>query len=84
MARIDLLFQQFFSLKNFASLYNFITMPNPTGYLIFPGLIAVTIYYWEAEKHKLSLHPSHSLMAKGGDIHPPNERALYVFFSLIC
>jgi hypothetical protein len=50
MEHIDLLFQQFFNLKNFGSLYNFITMPNPIGYLIFPGLIAVTIYYWEAEK----------------------------------
>eukprot|EP01018_Ginkgo_biloba_P003758 Gb_17190 [translate_table: standard] len=47
---------ELFGLKNFGILYNFLTMANPAGSLIFSGLIAGTIYDWEAEKQ----HPSHS------------------------
>uniref|UniRef100_A0A0D6R7U8 Uncharacterized protein n=1 Tax=Araucaria cunninghamii TaxID=56994 RepID=A0A0D6R7U8_ARACU len=53
---------ELFGLKNFGALYNFITMANPAGSLIFSGLIAGTIYDWEAEKQMSSSNPFHKLM----------------------
>ncbi|KAJ4961375.1 hypothetical protein NE237_021285 [Protea cynaroides] len=41
---------ELFGLKNFAALYNFITMANPAGSLVFSGIIASSIYDYEAEK----------------------------------
>lgn len=41
---------ELFGLKNFGVLYNFITMANPAGGLVFSGIIASTIYDHEAEK----------------------------------
>ncbi|XP_015893829.3 protein NUCLEAR FUSION DEFECTIVE 4 [Ziziphus jujuba] len=41
---------ELFGLKNFGVLYNFITMANPAGGLLFSGLIASNIYDHEAEK----------------------------------
>ncbi|XP_077250373.1 protein NUCLEAR FUSION DEFECTIVE 4-like [Tasmannia lanceolata] len=41
---------ELFGLKNFGALYNFLTMANPAGSLVFSGLIASTIYDREAEK----------------------------------
>ncbi|KAL5581385.1 hypothetical protein UlMin_013827 [Ulmus minor] len=41
---------ELFGLKNFGALYNFITMANPAGTLLFSSLIASTIYDREAEK----------------------------------
>ncbi|XP_020110119.1 protein NUCLEAR FUSION DEFECTIVE 4-like [Ananas comosus] len=41
---------ELFGLKNFGALYNFLTIANPAGSLIFSGLIASGIYDYEAEK----------------------------------
>ncbi|XP_070024282.1 protein NUCLEAR FUSION DEFECTIVE 4-like isoform X2 [Nicotiana sylvestris] len=41
---------ELFGLKNFGALYNFLTLANPAGSLVFSGLIASSIYDWEAEK----------------------------------
>ncbi|OAY73678.1 Protein NUCLEAR FUSION DEFECTIVE 4 [Ananas comosus] len=41
---------ELFGLKNFGALYNFLTIANPAGSLIFSGLIASSIYDYEAEK----------------------------------
>ncbi|KAG9445875.1 hypothetical protein H6P81_012003 [Aristolochia fimbriata] len=41
---------ELFGLKNFGALYNFLTLANPGGSLVFSGLIASTIYDREAEK----------------------------------
>eukprot|EP00252_Welwitschia_mirabilis_P000657 TRINITY_DN10633_c0_g1_i1.p1 TRINITY_DN10633_c0_g1~~TRINITY_DN10633_c0_g1_i1.p1 ORF type:complete len:632 (+),score=66.94 TRINITY_DN10633_c0_g1_i1:420-2315(+) len=39
-----------FGLKNFGVLYNFFIMANPAGSLFFSGVIAGSLYDWEAEK----------------------------------
>ncbi|MQL79336.1 hypothetical protein Taro_011768 [Colocasia esculenta] len=41
---------ELFGLKNFGALYNFLTVANPAGSLVFSGLIASSIYDYEAEK----------------------------------
>ncbi|XP_043726370.1 protein NUCLEAR FUSION DEFECTIVE 4-like [Telopea speciosissima] len=41
---------ELFGLKNFAALYNFLTLANPAGSLVFSGIIASGIYDYEAEK----------------------------------
>ncbi|KAK9271692.1 hypothetical protein L1049_002055 [Liquidambar formosana] len=41
---------ELFGLKKFGALYNFLTLANPAGSLVFSGLIASTIYDREAEK----------------------------------
>lgn len=41
---------ELFGLKNFGALYNFLTMANPAGGLVFSSLIASHIYDHEAEK----------------------------------
>ncbi|KAL5171968.1 Protein NUCLEAR FUSION DEFECTIVE 4 [Glycine soja] len=41
---------ELFGLRNFGALYNFITIANPAGTLVFSSLIASTIYDAEAEK----------------------------------
>jgi len=41
---------ELFGLKNFGALYNFFTLANPAGALVFSGLIASSIYDQEAEK----------------------------------
>ena len=41
---------ELFGLKNFGALYNFINLANPTGSLVFSGVIASSIYDREAEK----------------------------------
>ncbi|OIT21304.1 protein nuclear fusion defective 4 [Nicotiana attenuata] len=41
---------ELFGLKNFGALYNFLTLANPAGSLVFSGVIASSIYDWEAEK----------------------------------
>lgn len=41
---------ELFGLRNFGALYNFITLANPAGTLVFSSLIASTIYDSEAEK----------------------------------
>ncbi|KAF9626508.1 hypothetical protein IFM89_034442 [Coptis chinensis] len=41
---------ELFGMKNFGALYNFLTLANPAGSLVFSGLIASTIYDYEAER----------------------------------
>ncbi|KAH9304988.1 hypothetical protein KI387_009392 [Taxus chinensis] len=41
---------EIFGLRNFGTFYNFFIMANPAGTFIFSGLIAGTLYDWEAEK----------------------------------
>ncbi|KAL7145913.1 hypothetical protein ABFS83_06G006100 [Erythranthe nasuta] len=41
---------ELFGLKKFGALYNFLTLANPAGSLIFSGVIASSIYDREAEK----------------------------------
>lgn len=57
---------ELFGLKNFGMLYNFLCMANPTGSLIFSGLIAGTLYDREAQKQKKdSLHGEDALKCEG-------------------
>ncbi|MQL82801.1 hypothetical protein Taro_015272 [Colocasia esculenta] len=41
---------ELFGLKIFGALYNFLTVANPAGSLVFSGVIASSIYDYEAEK----------------------------------
>ncbi|KAF9619341.1 hypothetical protein IFM89_006528 [Coptis chinensis] len=41
---------ELFGMKNFGALYNFLTLANPAGSLVFSGIIASTIYDYEAER----------------------------------
>nr|XP_016438093.1 PREDICTED: protein NUCLEAR FUSION DEFECTIVE 4-like [Nicotiana tabacum] len=47
---------ELFGLKNFGALYNFLTLANPAGSLVFSGLIASSIYDMEAEKQAQQHH----------------------------
>lgn len=47
---------ELFGLKKFGALYNFLTLANPAGSLVFSGLIASTIYDREAEKQARHHH----------------------------
>uniref|UniRef100_A0A1D1ZDY7 Inner membrane protein yhjX n=1 Tax=Anthurium amnicola TaxID=1678845 RepID=A0A1D1ZDY7_9ARAE len=47
---------ELFGLKNFGALYNFLTVANPGGSLVFSGLIASSIYDHEAEKQAKHLN----------------------------
>ena len=47
---------ELFGLRNFAALYNFITVANPAGTLVFSSLIASRIYDYEAEKQAHGNH----------------------------
>lgn len=48
---------ELFGLKSFGALYNFLTLANPGGSLVFSGLIASSIYDREAEKQEQHRHP---------------------------
>ena len=41
---------ELFGVKNFGALYNFLTVANPAGSLVFSGIIASGIYDYEAKK----------------------------------
>ncbi|XP_074579034.1 protein NUCLEAR FUSION DEFECTIVE 4-like [Curcuma longa] len=57
---------ELFGLKNFGALYNFLTVANPAGSLIFSGLIASSIYDSEAEKQARGMHdPDEALKCRG-------------------
>ncbi|KAK6153166.1 hypothetical protein DH2020_012805 [Rehmannia glutinosa] len=47
---------ELFGLKKFGALYNFLTLANPAGSLVFSGLIASSIYDREAEKQAHGRH----------------------------
>ncbi|XP_010913012.3 protein NUCLEAR FUSION DEFECTIVE 4-like isoform X1 [Elaeis guineensis] len=53
---------ELFGLKNFGALYNFLTVANPAGSLIFSGLIASGIYDYEAGKQAHMHNSSASLL----------------------
>ncbi|KAJ6776966.1 putative NODULIN-LIKE PROTEIN [Salix koriyanagi] len=65
---------ELFGLKKFGALYNFLTLANPAGSLVFSGLIASSIYDREAEKQA---HGNNYLIQNSGSIFPgmfgPNE-----------
>ncbi|XWS40579.1 hypothetical protein CRYUN_Cryun17cG0008100 [Craigia yunnanensis] len=47
---------ELFGLKKFGALYNFLTLANPAGSLVFSGVIASSIYDREAEKQAHQHH----------------------------
>ncbi|KAK3036437.1 hypothetical protein RJ639_030036 [Escallonia herrerae] len=47
---------ELFGLKKFGALYNFLTLANPAGSLVFSGLIASSIYDMEAERQAQEHH----------------------------
>lgn len=49
---------ELFGLKNFGALYNFLTVANPAGSLVFSGIIASSIYDSEAAMQAQERHPS--------------------------
>lgn len=52
---------ELFGLKKFGALYNFLTLANPAGSLVFSGLIASSIYDREAEKQAHQPHLMHQI-----------------------
>ena len=59
---------ELFGLRNFGALYNFLTVANPAGSLIFSGLIASRIYDYEAERQaELHLNSEFSMFEGVGD-----------------
>lgn len=61
---------ELFGVKHFGAMYNFLTVANPTGSLVFSGLIASNLYDYEAEKqarhHQISALPSPRLLHNMG------------------
>ncbi|OVA09556.1 Nodulin-like [Macleaya cordata] len=59
---------ELFGLKKFGALYNFLTLANPAGSLVFSGVIASSIYDREAEKqaqmHQQLVHNSRSMLRR--------------------
>ncbi|KMZ66107.1 Nodulin-like / Major Facilitator Superfamily protein [Zostera marina] len=49
---------ELFGLRNFGALYNFLTIANPAGSLLFSGIVASYIYDSEAEKQAGGFRPS--------------------------
>ncbi|KAK4751480.1 hypothetical protein SAY87_004962 [Trapa incisa] len=54
---------ELFGLKKFGALYNFLTLANPAGSLIFSGVIASSIYDYEAGKQAGAHHPGQNSWA---------------------
>ncbi|KAJ6825792.1 protein NUCLEAR FUSION DEFECTIVE 4-like [Iris pallida] len=57
---------ELFGLKNFGALYNFLTVANPAGSLIFSGLITSSIYDYEAEKQSHEHHMPSTFLGRFG------------------
>ncbi|XP_074294341.1 protein NUCLEAR FUSION DEFECTIVE 4-like [Silene latifolia] len=77
---------ELFGLRNFGSLYNFLTLANPAGSLVFSGLIASSIYDREAEKQANQRHPPlgsifGSMLGAGGDEPPKCEGSICFFLT---
>lgn len=74
---------ELFGVKNFGALYNFITMANPAGSLVFSVFIAGTLYDREAEKqHNIHL-PAMTSIPDGafrGDTDPLKCMGAECFF----
>ncbi|CAL5027853.1 unnamed protein product [Urochloa decumbens] len=47
---------ELFGVKHFGAMYNFLTVANPAGSLVFSGLIASNLYDYEAEKQAQQHH----------------------------
>uniref|UniRef100_A0ACD5Y299 Uncharacterized protein n=1 Tax=Avena sativa TaxID=4498 RepID=A0ACD5Y299_AVESA len=56
---------ELFGVKNFGALYNFLTVANPAGSLVFSGIIASGIYDYEAKK-QADQHLNSTLLAMPG------------------
>ncbi|KAL1081184.1 hypothetical protein V6Z11_D09G047100 [Gossypium hirsutum] len=58
---------ELFGLKKFGAFYNFLSLANPAGTLIFSSVIASSIYDYEAEKqarqHRIKSHISGSILS---------------------
>lgn len=80
---------ELFGLKNFGALYNFITMANPAGSLVFSSLIASSIYDREAEKqahqHNSQWHYRGSIFSAmfSAEEPPKCEGAICFFLTLV-
>ncbi|CAL9078632.1 unnamed protein product [Musa textilis] len=53
---------ELFGLKNFGALYNFLTVANPAGSVVFSGLIVSGMYDHEAEKQARNRHSSSAFL----------------------
>lgn len=75
---------ELFGLKNFGALYNFFTLANPAGSLVFSGVIASSIYDYQAEKQaQEGHHQNHvSIFSAGmlGPKEPPKCEGSICFF----
>jgi len=79
---------ELFGLKNFGALYNFLTVANPAGSLIFSGVIASGIYDYEAEQQAHNHHNQQSILGRllygtvsGVDNHLKCEGTVCFFLS---
>ncbi|KAF7095486.1 hypothetical protein CFC21_109048 [Triticum aestivum] len=59
---------ELFGVKNFGALYNFLTVANPAGSLVFSGIIASGIYDYEARKQ--ANHNHSTLLGMVSDVAP--------------
>ncbi|KAK2661453.1 hypothetical protein Ddye_000027 [Dipteronia dyeriana] len=76
---------ELFGLKKFGALYNFLTLANPAGSLVFSGLIASSIYDREAEKqhqHHHNLQNSGSIFSGMLGVDEPLKCEGYICFFL--
>lgn len=80
---------ELFGLKSFGALYNFLTMANPAGCLIFSGLIAGPLYDHEAEKQAPGRHFPRQFTASifssliGMEEPPKCEGSICFFLTLV-
>ncbi|XP_078440791.1 major facilitator superfamily protein [Wolffia australiana] len=65
---------ELFGLQNFGALYNFLTVANPAGSLVFSGIIASSIYDHEAEKQARDNHSPSSLPFLKWVLSIPNRK----------
>uniref|UniRef100_A0A1J3DHL0 Putative transporter MCH1 n=1 Tax=Noccaea caerulescens TaxID=107243 RepID=A0A1J3DHL0_NOCCA len=68
---------ELFGLKKFGALYNFLTLANPAGSLVFSGLIASSIYDREAERQ------AHGSVFNPDDAHRCEGSICYFLTSII-
>ena len=75
---------ELFGLRSFGALYNFITLANPAGSLIFSQLIASSIYDYYAEK-QAALRPKYLISMLEKPLHN-NELTCWgsICYSLTC
>lgn len=73
---------ELFGLRNFGALYNFITLANPIGTLVFSSLIASRIYDGEAEKQAHGGHHGNitSIISRSLNVSEPHKCEGYICF----